>query len=330
MTQSHATLVLCLVIYSDCASASLGSVGASATRYRRAEYVRVPAIVVTPFKFRDVQRQIFAADFVEAAHDATFQERPEAVNRLSMNRAVDILASAMPHSAVLFQLAISWVFISCNQAHFFRDCFADKAVQGFCIGMRDNARHHIAFAFDGANDGVLAFSAGSGCALIPMPVFVLAADISFINFDNAHELAKFRFGEPPANAMAHIMRGRVGTKTKHPMHLHCGNALLAGQHQIDDLEPSPHRDIRVFEYRPDKHGKAIAERRALPTLPMERAPRQFRNVCAPAPRTTNTIRPTPRNQVGFASFVRRKEPIELCDGHLFVELCGGHRSALDV
>ena len=178
-------------------SASHGSYGASATRYRRAEYVRVIAIVVTPFEFRDVQRQIFAADFVEAAHDTALQQRPKTIDSLSVNRAIDVLASAMPHGAVLFQLAISRKFICCDQADFFRDGFANEAVQGFCIGMRDDARHHIALAFDGADNSVLAFAAGSWRALSPMSVFVLAADIGFIDFDNAQKLAEFRFGEPP-------------------------------------------------------------------------------------------------------------------------------------
>ena len=92
----------------ETASASLGFFCASATRYRRAEYVRVIAIVVAPFEFRNIQGQVFAADFVKAAHDAALQERPETVNRLGMNRAINILASTMPHGAMLFQLAISW------------------------------------------------------------------------------------------------------------------------------------------------------------------------------------------------------------------------------
>lgn len=75
------------------ASASHGSFCVSATRYRRAENVHVIAVVITKLKFRDVQRQIFTADFVEAAHDAAFQERPETVDGLSMNDAINILAS---------------------------------------------------------------------------------------------------------------------------------------------------------------------------------------------------------------------------------------------
>jgi hypothetical protein len=69
--------------------ASRGSFGVSATCYRRAEYVCIIAVVIAPFEFRDV---IFATDFVKAAHFAALQQRPEPINRLSMNRTVDLLA----------------------------------------------------------------------------------------------------------------------------------------------------------------------------------------------------------------------------------------------
>ena len=109
-----------LAIYSDSAPASHGSLCVSAARYRGTEYVLVIAVVITPFKFSDVQRQVLAADFVEAAHNAAFQERPETINRLSMDCAVNILASAVPDNAMPFQLAIAGVIVSRNQANFFQ------------------------------------------------------------------------------------------------------------------------------------------------------------------------------------------------------------------
>jgi hypothetical protein len=78
--------------------------GASATCSRRAKYIRVLTIVITPFEFRDIKGQVFAANFVEAAHDAALQKRPKAIDRLSMDRAVDVLASAVPDNAVFFKL----------------------------------------------------------------------------------------------------------------------------------------------------------------------------------------------------------------------------------
>jgi hypothetical protein len=319
-----------IAIITENASASNGHFCVSAPCYRGTEYVRVIAVVIAPFEFRYIQWQVFAADFVEVPHNAALQQRPKAIDGLGMNRTVDVLARAMADNAMLFQLAISGIIVGCDQTDFFRYGFTDEAVQSFCISMIDNTSYDIALALDGTDNSVLAFSAGSWRAFIPMPVFVLAADIGFINFDDTHELAEFRFGESSADAMTHIEGSRIGTEPKHPVHLQCGNALLAGQHKIDDFKPRPHRDIRVFEDRPDKHRESITERGALPALPVEWAFCQFSEIFASATRTTNAMRPTPRNQVGFASIIRRKEPIELCDGHLISELWASHRSAPDV
>src|ERR1700730_6230059 len=157
----------------ETASASLGSFGVSATRYRGTEDVRVTAIIIAPFEFRDVQRQISTADFVKAAHDPAFQKRPEAIDCLRVDSAVDILTSAMPNGAMLFQLTISRIFVSRDQAYFFGNGFSDKVVQGFGIGMCDDTGHDIALALDGAHNGILAFAACSWRTLIPVTISVL-------------------------------------------------------------------------------------------------------------------------------------------------------------
>jgi hypothetical protein len=112
----------------ETASASFGCYCVSATRYRRAENVRVVPIVVAELKFGDVQRQIFAAHFVEAAHDPALQKRPKAVDGLGMDNAIDILAGGVPHGLVLFQFPISWIVVSRNQANFVRNCFAEDSM----------------------------------------------------------------------------------------------------------------------------------------------------------------------------------------------------------
>src|SRR5205807_10559565 len=160
--------------------------------------------------------------------------------------------------------------LRCAQADFFRNGFANEAVQSFGIGMFDNAGDNIALAFDGTYNSVLAFTAGSWRALIPMPVFVLSADVGFIYLDNTNELSELRVGQPSANAMAHIERGRIGTEAHHSMNLQRGNSLLAGQHEIDDLEPSLERDLRIIEDGFGDDGEATAPRfGTFLALPME-------------------------------------------------------------
>jgi len=163
-----------------------------------------------------------------------------------------------------------------------------------------------------------------------MPVSVLAADISFIDLDNSHKFTKFGHGEPSADAMAHIMCGRVGTEAEHPLYVQCGNTLLAGQHQVDDFEPSPQRDISVFEDRSDQNGKAITTSSAALALPMECPARQFIHVFVPATRTANAFRPTASNQILLASIVGREKFFELRDRHLRGEFDLAHRDAPNV
>ncbi len=72
----------------------------SASRDCRSENVRVHAVIVAELKLRDVQRQIFAADFMEASDDPTFENRPKAFNCIGMDRADDVLPSFVIHNAV--------------------------------------------------------------------------------------------------------------------------------------------------------------------------------------------------------------------------------------
>jgi hypothetical protein len=317
------------VFLAEDASASHGSYGASAMRYGRAEYIRVIAIVVTPFELSNIQRQIFAADFVEAAHDAAFQERPKAVDSLSVDRAVDVLASVMPNGAMFLQL-VSGMFVSRNQADFFGDRFADKTVQRCGIGVLDDASNDVAFALNSAHNGVLAFSTSPWSALIPMSVSVLAADVSFIDFDNANQLTEIWIGQPGSDAMTHIEGGRIGAKTHHAMNLQRRNSLLASQHQIDGLEPNSHRNIGVFKDRPDQDGKAISLRRTGWAFPFEWHRFQCIYAVASTVWATNAVWPAPRNEIRFASVIRRKQLVELGDGHLSSEFWGAHGSDLRV
>ena len=49
------------------------------------------AVIVAELELRDVQRQVFRADFVERAHDAALEDAPEAFNRIGVDRADDVL-----------------------------------------------------------------------------------------------------------------------------------------------------------------------------------------------------------------------------------------------
>jgi hypothetical protein len=54
---------------------------------RRAEDVGVLADVVLELRLDDIQRQVLAADLVEAADDRALDHRPEALNHIRVDRA---------------------------------------------------------------------------------------------------------------------------------------------------------------------------------------------------------------------------------------------------
>ncbi len=264
------------------------------------------------------------------AHNTALQEGPEAVNGLCVDRTINVLTTGMPDSAVIFQLAIAGMIVGSDQTDFFRHGFADETVQRFRISILDDASHDIALALDGANDSFFPFATSSFGALIPMPVLVLAADVRFIDFDNAHELAELWIGEASADAMAHVVSRRIGTETKHAVHLQSGDAFLAGQNEIYNFEPSFHWHVGVLKDCSNENGKAIASCGTSTALPMKRTSANFSKFFIPATRAADAIRPASCNEIGLASFIGWEQPLELRDCHLLGELWTGHRSAPDV
>jgi len=70
---------------------------ASAACYSLLENVGVHAIVVAELKFRDVQRHVFGAHFVERADNAALEDRPETLDCVSVDRADDVLTAFVVH-----------------------------------------------------------------------------------------------------------------------------------------------------------------------------------------------------------------------------------------
>jgi hypothetical protein len=101
---------------------------ASAACYRRIKNVRVHAVVVTELKFRNVQRQVFGADFMERADNTALEDAPKAFNRVGMNCTNNILLFLVVYSLarIFFQARIDLVFICRQQADLVRYRFANK------------------------------------------------------------------------------------------------------------------------------------------------------------------------------------------------------------
>lgn len=162
-------------MFSENASASLRD-GASATRYGCTEDIGVVPVVVAELKLRNVKRQIFSPNFVECAHDAALDERPKAVDCLSVDRADNVFATTMPNVAMreLFEPEVGRVFVGREQINLGRYRFTNEALQRCGIGVADHASDHVALPANSASNDLLADATRALDFLVPMPVAVLA------------------------------------------------------------------------------------------------------------------------------------------------------------
>jgi hypothetical protein len=203
------------VAFSDHVSAALW-IDASATCYGRAEDVDVLPVIVPELEFGDIQGHIFPADLVERADDAALEDRPEALNRVRMNRADDVFAIGMLDDFVLvrkfvFQIPVAGPLVGDQQADFVRDGFADKFGQDV---RAHDARDDAALALDYADHRHLARTNAAATlrpiVLVPLVLVVcLAADERFVDLDNASKPLRVAFGKSGADAVAHVERGFI-------------------------------------------------------------------------------------------------------------------------
>ena len=323
------------------AAVSSGPSGVSASCYGRSENVRVHPVVIAELELSDVQRQVFGADVVISANDAALQDRPEALNRVRVDRADNVFASAMPNDAMrefAMQMPVAAMLVGGDQADLGRDSLADEAVQGVRIGASDDASHDIALALHGTDHGSLALRAiragratspTGAAALVLVPVAVLAADVGLIDFHKTHQLCEFFVNEGRANLVAHVQSGLVGTEAHVTLYLQGADALLAGEHQMDDAKPLAQRFICVLEDRPSDHGEAVGRAfAAVHALPLEWHRLELVDLHGAAAGAADATRPAVRGEVGFAGVVIREHRLKLADGHLVNLGAFSHLNAL--
>jgi hypothetical protein len=292
----------------------------SACLNRGAENVRIPPMVVAELKFRDVQRHIFGADLVERTHDTALENRPEAFNRIGVDRADDVALRGMHHGlpVVFGQIVVNLIFIGREKADIGGNHFANEMFGGIFGDAAQCAGDHVALAADSADDWRFTGTCAARFAvmlLVPMPVCVFAANPRFVNFDNAAQL-HFRFNECGADFMAHGMCGPVRAEAHHALDLQGANPLLAGQHQMSDAEPLAERLVRVLKDGPGDVGEAVAFFGAGIALPLEGHRADRENFDVAATRAGNAVRPAPRDQIDAAGIFIGKGRFKLSDCHL--------------
>jgi hypothetical protein len=310
-------------------SEALASLCASASCYRCTEDVAVVAIIKAKLKLIQVERQVLLADVMVRPDHAALEQGPERFDVVGMHFAAHVLAAAMADDFVreeISQFVVSARFIGRHQADFLGYSLFDKAAQGLCGCIFDDLAHHIALPRNRANNGRFASVSRTATAVLlpvyPVPVLLLAADLGFIDLDNAHQLPEVRIAESGAEPMAHIESRPVGTCLDGPMNLECADSLLAGQNQEQNPEPSAHGNLGILENRPDEHREAVSvalDAFGIPAFPLPSLLLALERIdlfAASATRTYNTLGPALVHQVGAAGIFVGKHPLKLRKGHL--------------
>jgi hypothetical protein len=171
------------------------------------------------------------------------------------------------------------------------------------VDLFQNATNDVAFALYGTNDR--RFGVVVALFLIPMTVDVFSADPRFVYLDNAAKLL-LRLDHCCADFVTHQMRGVVRAEPELPLNLERADTLLAGCHEVHDLEPVAQRLVRVFKNRACEDRKAIAgiaARSALRALPVPFTGVQIIDSGIAAAGTDDALRPTAGPQVSLGRIV---------------------------
>ena len=78
---------------------------------RRSKDVCILTVVIAELKLGNMQRKLLFADVVECADNAAFEDRPETLNRVRVNRADDIVTARMVDSDLLRKFFVQ-VFVT--------------------------------------------------------------------------------------------------------------------------------------------------------------------------------------------------------------------------
>ncbi len=306
-----------------------------AALYRRPENIGILTVVIAELKLGDVERQIPLAHLVVRPDDSALEDRPEALNRVRVDRTDDVLTErAVNHGVrvLVTEFPIGRPLVRNQQTDLFGNRSANEARKCLGVDAVDNLGDHLPTALDRTSNRNLAVSraptsaaASAGTALVDMSVLDLPTDKHLVHFHDAKQTAEVLVLQSDTDAVTHRPCGTVRTSADDTMDLQSGNALLASQHHVNDLEPSTKRIVGVLEDGADQYGEPIALRRALMALPMEWAAIERVDLFVITPGTANRFRPALVHQVGLAGVLTGEQLLKLTKGELMDNFFGsGH------
>ena len=112
---------------------------------RHSENIGVLPIVIPELKLCNVQGHIFGTHLVESANNAAFEDRPETLNRIGMNRADDVLLAVVIDRLVIVfgQAVVNPAFVSGEQANLVGNHLAHESLASRAGNVSDHSRDHL-------------------------------------------------------------------------------------------------------------------------------------------------------------------------------------------
>ena len=164
-------------------------------------------VILSELKLGNVQMQILPADHMKRSDNAALQDRPEALNRISVNCTDNVLANGMVDRLMIepmLEPQVAGISIRAKQANAIRYRFANESLKRLSIGVLNDASDDVALVLDRADNCRLASVSSPPRAtfLVPMSVLLVSADVGFIDLDNPAQLLRAQLkslgpGEPP-------------------------------------------------------------------------------------------------------------------------------------
>lgn len=305
-------------LWKDASSEAPASPSASASSYRVSKDVCVLPVVIAELKFRKIERQVLFADVVIGSDDPALEQAPKIVNICRVDISPDVLMTAVVNGLVpiahVIQRSIASGIICGYQFNIVTHGLTDKVSKRLRAGVLNHFANHVSLAGNRADNSDLAATARNMTPLVCMAILVLATEIGFVHFNDAHEFKKVGILHRSAKPVAEIPRGLVGTGADLPVNLESAHALLAVEHRIENLKPRSQRILGVFHDSAGQKREAVASLAALRALPVSRTLQRVHFLVA-ATRALNARRPAMGKDVLTAGFFRRERFHQLLQRH---------------
>jgi hypothetical protein len=228
-------------------------------------------IVISEVKFAQITVQVGFGDVLVNTVDATLENAEIALDAVggdkrSSGALADVFLLAVIDGAVRSEVvadkSVVVGFIG-HQVALKRDVAGHDAAQIVGPDVGHVERTNLAAALDQRHDGLFLGGRQEGLA------GRFAADIGFVHFHNPIGPAH-RFGEQAAIGL-HCLPDAMGEEPcgfhaafEHALNLAGADPLLAGAHQVDDLQPQMQRQVAVLEDGPHPYREGLFASVALP------------------------------------------------------------------